>query len=154
MYQFFLNSTDDMVGGYLRYFTFLSHPEIESLDAETAERPERRAAQRALARAVTAMVHGDGEVARCEEASAALFGEEIASLSEEMLLAVTEDALTRTHLAKSKGEARRTIEQGGAYVNNARQSDVARVLGTGDLLHDRYIVLRRGPRDIHVLRAA
>jgi tyrosyl-tRNA synthetase len=173
MYQFLFNSTDDTVGGYLRYFTFFSHEEISALDAETAEHPQRRAAQRALARSVVAMVHGEDEVKKAEEAAAALFGEEIAGLSEETLLDITADApstefsrnevteglplvdaLERTALAKSKGEARRTIEQGGAYVNNVRQSDVARVLNPGDLLHDRYIVLRKGRRDVHVLRTA
>jgi tyrosyl-tRNA synthetase len=173
MYQFFLNTVDTLVGPYLRYFTFLSHAEIEGLDAETADHPEQRAGQRALARAVVALVHGEGEVGRCEEASAALFGEEIAALSEEMLLAVTEEAptteigrheiadgvslveaLVRSGLAQSKGDARRRIEQRGAYVNNVRQSEVGRMLGLEDLLHGRYVVLRKGRRDIHVLRTA
>ena len=94
MYQFFLNTPDEQVGELLRFLTFLEHEEITGLDHQTAEQPQRREAQRALARAVTALVHGDDEVAKCEEASAALFGEEIAGLSEEMLLAVTEDAPT------------------------------------------------------------
>ena len=127
------------------------------------ESPQRRAGQKALAAAVVALVHGESEVAKCEEASGALFGEGIARLSEEMLLAVTEDApttviprgeildgltlvdvLERTGLAKSKGDARRTIDQGGAYVNNVRQTDAARTLGPADLLHDRYVVVRKG----------
>jgi tyrosyl-tRNA synthetase len=173
MYQFFFNTVDVMVGPYLRYFTFLSHEEITALDVETAEHPERRSGQRALARAVVSLVHGEAEVAKCEEASAALFTEEIAALSEDMLLAVTQDApsseisrqsvaeglalidaLERSGLAKSRGDARRTIEGGGAYVNNMRQSDIARLLGPEDLLHDRYVVLRKGRHDVHVLRAA
>jgi tyrosyl-tRNA synthetase len=172
MYQFFLNTVDAMVGAYLRYFTFLSHDEIEELDAETATHPERRTAQRALARAVVSLVHGEAEVARCEEASAALFSEEISALGEDMLLAVTEDApstdvprqsildglplidaLNESGLVPSKKEARRLVEGGGVYVNNVRQSDAARKLGTDDLLHERYIVLRKGRRDVHVLRA-
>jgi tyrosyl-tRNA synthetase len=171
LYQFFLNSVDAMVGAYLRFYTFLSHEEIESLDAETASHPQRRAAQRALAREVVALVHGAAEATKCEEASAALFGEEIADLSEEMLLAITEDApstdigrksfldglplvdaLEQSGLAKSRGDARRTIDGRGTYVNNVQQTDVARMLGTDDLLHDRYIVLRKGPRGVHVLR--
>jgi tyrosyl-tRNA synthetase len=172
MYQFLFNTTDDLVGAYLRYFSFLGHADIEALDLETAEHPERRAAQRALARAVVALVHGEAEVAKAEEASAALFTEEIAALSEEMLLAVTEDApatdlprteltagfplvaaLQRTGLATSRGDARRSVEQGGAYVNNVREKDVDRLLGSADLLHDRYVILRKGRRDVHVLRA-
>jgi tyrosyl-tRNA synthetase len=172
MYQFFLNTPDEQVGQLVRYLTFLEHDEIGSLDAETSEHPERRAGQRALARAVVSLVHGADEVTRCEEASAALFGEEIAGLSEDMLLAVTEDApttpvprqelldgvalvdaLVRTGLVKSKGEARRTIDQGGAYVNNVRVGEADRALGPGDLLHDRYVVLRKGRRDVHIVRA-
>ena len=171
MYQFFLHTSDEQVGELLRYLTFLGPDQITELDAETASHPERRAGQHALARAVVSLVHGDDEVARCEEASAALFGEEIAGLSEKMLLAVTQDApttllsrqelvdglvlvdaLVRTGLAKSKGEARRTIDQGGAYVNNVRISDATHALGTGDLLHDRYVVLRKGRRDVHIVR--
>ena len=172
MYQFFLNTPDEQVGRLIRYLTFLDHAAIADLDADTAGHPERRAAQRALAQEVVAMVHGAAEAAKCEEASAALFGQGIAGLSEEMLLAVTEDApstelqrgellngltlvdvLERTGMATSKGDARRTIDQGGAYVNNVQQSDPARSLGPADLLHDRYVILRKGKRDVHVVRA-
>ena len=172
MYQFFLNTRDEQVGELLRYLTFLPHEEITALDQQTAERPQRREAQRALARAVTALVHGDTEAAKCEEASAALFGEEIAGLSEDMLLAVTEDApttlipraellgglslvesLERTGLATSKKDARRTVEQGGAYVNNVRQTDDERTFAADDLLHDRYLVLRKGRKEVHIVRA-
>jgi tyrosyl-tRNA synthetase len=173
LYQFFFTTPDAMVGAYLRFFTFLSHSEIESLDVETAANPQGRVGTRALAHAVVSLVHGEAEVAKCEEASAALFGEEIANLSEDMLLAITEDApstevsrqsvldglslvdaLERSGLASSRGDARRTIEGGGAYVNNLRQSDAARTLSADDLLHDRYIVLRKGQRGVHVLRTA
>ncbi len=173
MYQFFVNTPDEQVGELLRFLTFLDHATISSLDAETAEHPQRRAAQKALAGSVVALVHGEAEVAKCEEASAALFGEEIAALSEEMLLAVTQEApstnvprsellgsltlaelLERTGLATSKGDARRTIDQGGASVNNVRQADAARTFGPADLLHDRYIVLRKGRREVHIVKAA
>jgi tyrosyl-tRNA synthetase len=172
MYQFFLNTPDEQVGELLRFLTFLEHEEIIGLDRQTAEQPQRRDAQRALARTVTALVHGDSEVAKCEEASAALFGEEIAGLTEDMLLAVTEDAptttiaraellggidlveaLERTGLAKSKKEARRTVEQGGAYVNNVRQTDDGRTFAAEDLLHDRYLVLRKGRKEVHIIKA-
>jgi tyrosyl-tRNA synthetase len=172
MYQFFLNTPDEQVGELLRFLTFLEHEEITGLDQQTAEQPQRREAQRALARAVTALVHGDSEVAKCEEASVALFGEEIAGLSEEMLLAVTEDApataiprtellggvnlveaLERSGLAKSKKEARRTVAQGGAYVNNVRQTDDGRTFSADDLLHDRYLVLRKGRKEVHIIQA-
>ncbi len=171
MYQFLFNSPDEVVGSYLRYFTFLDHAALEDLDRATAAHPERRSAQRSLARSVVAMVHGEAEVEKCEAASAALFGEEIAGLSEEMLLAVTADAptttlpraevlggltlidaLERTGLVKSRGEARRTIKEGGAYLNNVRQTDEGRTLQRSDLLHDRYVVLRLGRRRVHIVR--
>ncbi|HEY6473791.1 MAG TPA: tyrosine--tRNA ligase [Acidimicrobiales bacterium] len=174
MYQFFVNTPDEQVGELLRFLTFLSHDEIRQLDTETAERPQQRAAQKALARAVVSLVHGEAEVEKAEEASAALFSEEIAGLSEEMLLAVTADApttavpraelsdggltlvdaLVRTGLEQSKSRARSTIDGGGAYVNNVRQTDAARALGADDLLHDRYVVLRKGRRDVHILQTA
>jgi tyrosyl-tRNA synthetase len=171
MYQFFLNTPDEQVGELLRFLTFLEHDRITELDRMTSEQPQRREAQRALARAVTGLVHGDGEVAKCEEASEALFGEEILGLSEEMLLAATEDApstsvsradllnvslvdlLERTGLVKSKKEARRTVEQGGAYVNNLRQTDDGRTFTPDDLLHDRYLVLRKGKKEVHIVKA-
>ncbi len=172
MYQFFLNTPDEQVGELLRFLTFLEHDEITELDNVTAEQPQRREAQRALARAVTGLVHGEAEVAKCEEASTALFGVEIAGLSESMLLAVTEDApstsvprsdlleslslvdlLERTGLVTSKKEARRTVGQGGVYVNNVRQIDDGRTFGRGDLLHDRYLVLRKGKKEVHVVTA-
>lgn len=172
LYQFLLQSEDAVVGRYLRSFTFLDHDAILALDAETAVRPQRREAQRALAREVVALVHGAMEAARAERASAALFGEDLATLDERTLLEVVDDApssavargeladgglplvdaLVASGLAASRSEARRTVTQGGAYVNNRRVADEDRVLGTGDLLHDRYVVLRRGRRDYHLLR--
>jgi tyrosyl-tRNA synthetase len=174
MYQFFVNTPDEQVGDLLRFLTFLDHEEIKHLDEATRTHPQQRAAQKALARAVVGLVHGSDEVAKCEEAAAALFNEDIAGLSEEMLLAVTAeaptthvpradlldggltlvDALERTGLVTSRADGRRTIEQGGAYVNNVRQTDVARTLGQNDLLHDRYVVLRKGRRDVHILQTA
>jgi tyrosyl-tRNA synthetase len=172
MYQFFLNTPDEQVGQLLRFLTFLEHEEITVLDHQAAEHPQRREAQKALARAVTGLVHGDAEVAKCEEASAALFGEEIAGLSEEMLLAVIQDApttaiprfellggftlvdvLERTGVATSRKDAKRTVDQGGVYVNNVRQTDDGRTFDPGDLLHDRYLVLRKGRREVHIIQA-
>ena len=172
-YQFLLQTEDAVVGAYLRYFTFLPHEEIADLDREVAERPQRRAAQRALAHDATALVHGEHEAGRAERASNALFGEEIADLDERTLLDVVGeapsstvsrealthgevtlvDALTTSGLVSSRAEARRTIAQGGAYVNNRRVQDEGSALGPGDLLHDRYVVLRRGRRDYHLLVA-
>ncbi len=173
-YQFFLNVDDRSVGRYLRFYTFFSHEEIAALDAETEAHPERRSAQRALARAVCELVHGTAETDRVERASAALFGGELRALDEGTLLEVFEDApssvvprslvepggsldvvgaLVRSGLCGSLSEARRLVEMGGAYLNNRRVEDPGRAIGQDDLLAGRYLVLRKGRRDYHLLRA-
>jgi tyrosyl-tRNA synthetase len=172
LYQFFLRSEDAVVGSYLRYFTFLSHEAILELDQATAQHPERREAQRELARQVCTMVHGQDETSRAEQAASALFGEGVAHLDERTLLEVFADApstdiaraqfddgglslidlLVETELQPSKGRARSTVEGGGAYVNNRRESDPGRVIGVDDLVAGRYVVLRRGKRDYHLVR--
>jgi tyrosyl-tRNA synthetase len=172
MYQFFVRTPDDEVGRLLRYFTFLSHEEIEALDVEVVERPGHRRAQQALARAVCALVHGEAETERAIAASEALFSEEVAKLDEALLLEVFADApssrfarscldsdgfalveaLVSTGLVSSKTAARTAVAQGGVYVNNRRRSEPEARLGRDDLLVDRYVVLRRGRRDYHLLR--
>jgi tyrosyl-tRNA synthetase len=169
-FQFWLRTSDADVGPYLRYFTFLERAAIEELDASTRDRPEARQAQRVLARQVTAMVHGAEEAARAERAAAVLFTEEVAGLDEASLAAgladapttplpkaelsggglTLVDAMVRTGVAGSKGDARRQIEGGGVYVNNRRQA-ADRSLGPDDALHGRFVILRRGKRQ-HVLR--
>ena len=173
LYQFFLRTDDAVAGAYLRYFTFLPHDQIAVLDAETEARPARRAAQRALAREVCTLVHGEAEALRAERAAEALFGEEIGTLDERTFLDVVGeapstvvarvpfggdglplvDAMVLSGLVASKAEARRTIAQGGAYVNNRRVEDVDHRLGSSQLLHGRYLVLRRGRRQYHLLVA-
>jgi len=172
MYQFFVRTPDDESGGLLRLFTFLSKDEIEALDSATAAQPEQRLAQRALARAVTALVHGEAETDRAEAAAAALFSEEVANLDESMLLEVFADApssvlsrsaldggglplvdvLVSSGLVGSKTAARAAIAQGGVYVNNRRRRDAEDTLTRADLLVDRYVVLRRGRHDYHLSR--
>ena len=174
LYQFFLRSEDAMVGAYLRYFTFLPHEEILALDEATAARPERRDGHRVLAREVCTLIHGADETARAEQAAAALFGGEIAGLDERTLLDVFAEApstdvdrsgltgggillvdlLADTGLVGSRSQARTAVTQGGAYVNNRREDDVSRLLTEADLLADRYVVLRRGKKDHHLLRFA
>ncbi len=174
LYQFFLRSDDAVVGTYLRYFTALSHEAITDLDEATASRPERREAQRQLARQVCRLVHGPDETSRVERTAAALFGEDLSTLDEQSILdAFSEapsttfprtrldgsgttlvDLMVDTGLAPSKSQARRTVEQGGAYVNNRQVDDPGRLIGSGDLLSDRYLVLRRGKKDYHLVRFA
>ena len=172
LFQVLLRTDDGEVGRYLRYFTWLDRETIEALEAATVQHPERREAQRTLAREVTALVHGEEEAARAEGAAAALFGEDVAELDERTLLEVFAeapstklprhtmdgdglalvDALVLTGLAPSKSAARTAIQQGGAYVTNRREIDVDRRLVPSDLLHGRYLVLRRGKRDHALLR--
>ena len=172
LFQYLLNTADQRAGDYVRALTLLSREDIEELDAATADHPERREAQRALAREVVALVHGEAEAASAERAGRALFGEEVAELDETSLLAVFSEAPSTTlprsaldapglplvealadcGLSPSRSAARKAVEQGGAYVNNRRARDLDRRLTTADLLHDRYVVLRRGRRDHHLLR--
>jgi tyrosyl-tRNA synthetase len=171
LYQYFLRTEDATVGTVLRTLTFLDHDTIGALEAETSEHPERRRAQQALAHEVCTLVHGETEAARAAAASRALYSEEIATLDESTLLEVCADAPTTTlarsdldeglglvdalvitGLVLSKGRARTTITQGGAYVNNRRVDDAEARLGPDDLLFGRYLVLRRGQRDYHLLR--
>jgi tyrosyl-tRNA synthetase len=171
LYQYFLRTDDAAAGSVLRMLTFLDHDTIRSLDGQTAEHPERREAQRALAREVCTLVHGETEARRAAAAAQALYSEEIASLDEATLLEICADAPTSTlpraaldgglglvdalvvsGLVPSKGRARTTVTQGGVYVNNHRVDDTEARLGPGDLLFGRYLILRRGQRDYHLLR--
>jgi tyrosyl-tRNA synthetase len=172
LYQFFLGSEDAVVGTYLRYFTSRTHEEILDLDRSTAEHPERREAHRVLALDVCTLVHGAAEADRAVQASAALFGEEVGQLDEQTLLDVFAEApstdlarsrmdgeglslvdlLVETGICASRKQARTTVEQGGAYVNNRREDDPSRLVGPDDLVAGRYLVLRRGKKLYHLVR--
>jgi tyrosyl-tRNA synthetase len=168
-FQYWVRSEDDHVGTYLRQLTFLDRDGIQELDAATAEHPERRDAQRVLARELTTLVHGADEAAKAEHAAGVLFSEDIRTLDERTLLDVVADApsaevsateleglpvvdaLVRAGLSPSKSAARKAIGQGGAYVNNRRVSDVDAQLTGDDLLHGRYVLVRRGKREQAVI---
>jgi tyrosyl-tRNA synthetase len=163
-YQFWLNADDRDVVDLLKFFSFRDREEIEELEKATSDRPAARAAQRALAEELTTLVHGSEETARVMAASRALFGQgELDELDERTLesalasvpsalvsepLPAVVDLLTETGLVSSKSEARRTIAQGGAYLNNAKVTDEAAVPERSDLLHGRFLVLRRGKRNV------
>jgi tyrosyl-tRNA synthetase len=166
-FQFWLNAEDAAVDNLLRVFTFLPAEEVDRLVEATRERPAAREAQRALAAEVTRLVHGDDETQRVMDASAALFGRgELGALDEATLaaalteagcadvpeLATVVDLLVASGLADSRGAARRTVLEGGAYVNNERIEDPDAV-PTG-LLHGRWLVLRRGKRNVAGIRVA
>jgi tyrosyl-tRNA synthetase len=163
-FQFWVNTDDRDVTRYLRYFSFRSHAEIEELEKATAERPAAREAQRALAEELTSLVHGEEETRQVVAASRALFGrgslEELspatlrAALTEAGLVEIRGELppvaslLRQSGLVASMNEARRAIVEGGAYVNNARVSDVDSTVTDEALLHGRFLVLRRGKRTV------
>jgi tyrosyl-tRNA synthetase len=161
-HQFWLNAEDAKVGELLRVFTFLSHDEIEALEAQTAEQPFLRAGQKALADEVTTLVHGAAETEQAKAAAAALFGAgDLAGVGAGTLAAALREAgsvtaplgtpyvdlLVAAGLVKSKGDARRTIAEGGAYLNNERVTDPELVPGAGHLVAGSWLVLRRGKRN-------
>jgi tyrosyl-tRNA synthetase len=161
-YQFFLRADDREVPTLLRFLTFLDEPAIRELEVELASAPERREAQRVLARELTTLVHGAAETRRAEEAAAALFGPkregavppgaptfavEQGALASGLPLV---EALARSGLCKSRNEARREIQGGGVYVNDARVEAVEHALGPADV-RDGVVVLRRGKKNFLVL---
>jgi tyrosyl-tRNA synthetase len=167
-----LNADDVAAPAMLRFFTFLDHETILEIDEATRTAPQERRAQRAAANAIVTLVHGEDAALRAERAGEALFAETIAELDEVTLLQVVADApsskvsrselddgidvaelLVRAELATSLAEARRYVEQGGAYVNNVRVEAGAKVRAT-QLLHGRYVILRRGRRQMHLVVAA
>ncbi len=162
-HQFWLNAEDAKVGELLRVFTFLTRSEIEDLEAQTAQKPFLRAGQKALADAVTTLVHGEAETMQAKAAAAALFGSgDLGELSASTLGAALREAgatkaslgtpyvdlLVSTGLVKSKGEARRTIAEGGAYLNNERVTDPDLVPEAAHLVAGSWLVLRRGKRNL------
>lgn len=162
-YQFWLNADDRDVPKFLRIFSFRSQDEIEELERQTEERPQARAAQRALAEELTTLVHGAEQCAAVTAASKALFGQgELGELDERTLaaalgelphatvseLAPVADLFAEVELVASKSAARRTIREGGAYVNNAKVTDEDAAPGADDLLHGRWLVLRRGKKSL------
>jgi len=169
-YQYFVNVGDADVIRYLRLFTFLSKEEIEELERDTAERPHLRSAQKRLAEVFTDLVHGERETQQVIAASQALFGRgDLGGLDPSTLDAAMAEAPTGTAvlaesptivdllvnsgLAESKGAARRTVKEGGAYVNNEKVADEEWTPSKEDLLHGKWLVLRRGKRNtagVHV----
>ncbi len=175
-YQFWINVTDAEAGPLLRVFTFRSREEIEALEQQAAQRPAGRVAQHVLAEDMTTLVHGAAECQRVIAASRALFGQgELAALDERTLAAAVAeiprltvragageplppiaDLFAGTGIVASKSAARRAIAEGGAYLNNQRVTDENARPSHGDLLHGRFLVLRRGKRTaggVEVLRA-
>jgi tyrosyl-tRNA synthetase len=166
-YQYLFNSDDSDIINYLKVLTLLSKERIDELAVSVKEHPERREAQRELAREVTGRVHGQDAVFRAEEASRVLFGEEIKNQKLQDVMDIFAEApsieinknefsgdglsladlVARTGLAKSKGEARRLIEGGGIYLQNVRSNDARKMVSLQDSIEGQVYVLRKGQKD-------
>jgi tyrosyl-tRNA synthetase len=170
MYQFWLNTGDADVVKFLKYFTFLSREAIADLEQATADAPERREAQRVLAREVTALVHGGAAMKEAEVIGAAMFGGDVVALAAAQLDQVcgaiptveigaeeagalgVVDLLVRLGAADSKGEARKLLAGGGVTINGQRVTGVAETLRTVAPLHNRFWIVRKGRRSYYAGR--
>ena len=171
-YQFWLNTDDRDVIPYLKFFTWLSREEIMGIEESVRTEPEKRKAQRELARQVTEMVHGETALTKAMRASEVLFGKEISGLGVQEILDIfadvpsTEleksrldgdgftlgDALVVSGLAPSKGEAKRLVQGGGVCVNNRRVSDPRESISASDLIDGQVLVLRKGAKHYHLIK--
>lgn len=171
-YQYWLNTDDNDVIRFLKFFTFLDRQEIEALEASLQAHPEQREPQRSLAREMTLMVHGEDALHNAEQASQVLFGGEISGLGtaeiEEIFAEVpsTEmsretfagggmpviDLLVTTGVATGKGDARRLIDGGGAYINNQQVKDAQMTVGLEASIEGRFLVLRKGRKTYHLVK--
>ena len=173
-YQYWINLGDVDAGVCLRYLTEIPREEIEALDKSRVESGHLRESQKRLAEAMTLLVHGEDGLASAKKATEILFGAEIANLDDRALGEIFADvpsreiprqrieegkltlvdALVETELAKSKSEARRTIEQKGAYVNNICREGADTTLSLRDLASESVIVLRSGKKKYALIRAS
>ena len=168
-YQFWLNVDDRDAGRYLKYFTFFDRDQIGELEAASVGEPERRHAQRALAREVTRLVHGDKAVREAESSAEKLFKGDLRAMTEAQLLEVfgsvpssetthqtdgwaITDFLASNSIVGSKGEATRLIRGGGLSVNGERIADDKARLRPEDAIYGRYFVIRKGKKDNFLVR--
>jgi tyrosyl-tRNA synthetase len=171
MYQYLLNSDDSSVIKYLKYFTFLSIEEIEKLDQITKAEPHLRQAQKILASEVVKLVHGEEGLQSALHATKIFFGEKITQLKDKDLTSIFRDVpsvelkketltsgisildlLSQTPLFASKGEAKRSIEQKGVYLNNDSLADTNLVIGAQDLASETCMVIRKGKKNYCVIK--
>ena len=172
-YQYWIRTDDRDVVRYLKYFTFLGQEEIAALEKQHAENPGARAAHKALAKAVTDLVHGPSATAEAMRASEILFGGDLKGISEATFNDIVGEVPTKeigkaeldgtgkplvellvhSGLCASKGQARKDVEGGGAYVNNVREASFQRLVTSRDLLFGKHLLLRKGKRNYVVLTA-
>lgn len=171
-YQFWLNAADSDVIKYLKYFTFLSREEIDTLAAAVSDRPHERLAQRTLAAEMTQLVHGLADLQHAEQASKVLFGGELVGLAAADIADIFADvpsyAISKEQLVgkgislidlmaeassvKSKGEARRLIQGGGVYINNQKASGIEQKISMNDAIDNLFIVLRKGRKNYYLIK--
>ena len=170
-YQFWLNTDDRDVITYLKFFTWLPEERIKELEEGVKASPEKREAQRTLAREMTVMLHGETALAKAEQASKVLFGEEISQLKVEDVLDIFTKALhaidrelfgndgialsellAKCELATSKADARRLIQGGGVYLNNLRVANEQKRISLTDAIEGQILVLRKGQKQYHLVR--
>ncbi len=165
--QYWIQTDDRDVGRFLKYFTFLSTREIDEIEREHLESPEKRKGQRRLARELTTLVHGADVARSAERAAKILFGAELDGIEKNDLLSAAEempstrqvgsppypliDALVETGLCKSKSLARKDLKGGGIYVNNRRITGEDSMLSVDDILFNRYVLLRKGKKNYHLI---
>ena len=165
-YQFWLNSDDRDMEHLLKYFSFASKEVIEDLLKELKEKPSERSAQKFLAKELTTLVHGIDDSEQVIAASSALFGQgDLQNISKEILISALSEAgltklikkpeettiidlLVETKLCESKSSAKRTIDEGGAYVNNERITDANWKVSSDVLIHGSVLVVRRGKKSM------
>ena len=172
-YQFWINTDDRDAIRYLKYFTFLTKEEIESLEKQQMENPGARMAHKALAKAATVLIHGSDATAEAIRASEILFGGELTGVSEstfgdivgevptkEIEKAKLDSAgtplvelLVHAGLCPSKGQARKDIEGGGVNINNVREASATRAVTSSDLLFGKHVLLRKGKKNYVVVTA-
>jgi tyrosyl-tRNA synthetase len=168
-YQYWIRTDDRDVIQYLKYFTFLSRDDIAQLEKAHTEKPEAREAHKALAKAVTDLIHGPSATQDAIRASEILFGGDLEGISEATFNDVVGEVpskqieandspllelLVLSGLCPSKGQARKDVEGGGIYLNNVRESDAQRVVSSQNLLFGKHLLLRKGKRNYVVLSLA
>ncbi len=171
-YQFWLNTDDADVINYLKFFTWLTQDEIAELAASMENQPEKREAQRTLAKELTRMTHGDDALESAEKATAVLFGGEIEGLKAAEVADIFQDVpsselaaadlsgdglgmidlLANSGISKSKGEARRLLQGGGVYLNNRKVADFQQNVTGSDAIEGKFLVIRKGRKNYHLVK--
>ena len=174
LYQFFLNVADADAVSYVKMFTMLNQVQIGGLAESVVEEPQKRAAQKALAEEVTRTIHGQGGLDQALKVTQAFFGGDISGLSADQMEDVLEDSsvteVTSDQLSgegirfsemavsagagKSSGDVKRTIDQGGMYLNGEQITDAGRTVGVNDLIEGRLLIIRRGRKTYSLVKLA